>query len=421
MPIGTRPFEFNRLESQGYANSATACISDTEWRDGTGEVYYLLINNPNPTIASIGVGSEFYTTDEDGDDPGDLFDGQSEWYGVRTAADTASVAAVQIAANGEVVDLVSSCNTGAILSISGAVPYVDYYLGQAVYMYKTGSQDWNSIEGAVSYSLTTVTSSMSASHFNDFISASVGLYFDQSITGQITDPSNQISSSLQFQGYPFYGQSFTQNESSSNWSDLGQDHYLIKYAWTEGDGGKDLDTMTGLKPGTGTGHDGNYSTSANYVGYNLGTSDSNNGRYVGDGNFASGNYYFAWPGDDVASAGNEQILVNQDYIISDNPSADVSSFDVEMFARWYSEVGTGAITVSVELWQGGTWSDGGTIWNNSGGTKKSTLAFDLACRRGTSSGTFLAGTVEDSKFKKMGTLNFRDNSTGGLTVSLTAG
>ena len=47
MPIGTRPFEFNRLESSGYANAATACISDTEWADGTGDVNYLLINKIN--------------------------------------------------------------------------------------------------------------------------------------------------------------------------------------------------------------------------------------------------------------------------------------------------------------------------------------------------------------------------------------
>ena len=420
MPIGTRPFEFNRLESQGYANSATACISDTEWQDGTGAVNYLLINNPSPTINDIGVGSEFYTTDEDGDDPGDLFNGQSEWYGVRTAADTGSIAAVQIAANGEVVDVITCySNPGDILSISGSVPYVDYYIGQAIYMYKTGSQDWNSIEGAVSYSLTTVTSSMSASHFNDFISASVGLYFDQTITGQITDPSNQVSSSLQFQGYPTYGQSFIPAVSSSDWTDQGQDHYLIKYAWTQGVGGKDLDTMTGLKPGTGTGHDGNYSTSANYVGYAIGSAGANGGKYVGDGNFASGNYYLAWPGDDTSTAGNEQILVNQDYIISDNGS--ITSFDVEMFARWFNTVGDGSISVSVELWQGGTWSDGGTVWNNSGGTKKQTLAFDLACRRGTGLGTRLAGTDEATKFKKMGTLNFASNSTGNLEVSLTAG
>ena len=92
-----------------------------------------------------------------------------------------------------------------------------------------------------------------------------------------------------------------------------------------------------------------------------------------------------------------------------------------MFARWFNTVGDGSISVSVELWQGGTWSDGGTVWNNSGGTKKQTLAFDLACRRGTGLGTRLAGTDEATKFKKMGTLNFASNSTGNLEVSLTAG
>ena len=146
MPIGTRPFEFNRLETQGFSNSSTACISNTEWADGTGEIYYYLTNTPTPTVTDIAVGEYFYTTDNDGDDAGDLFNGQSEWYGVRTSADTASVAAVQIGPTGEVLDIVDDCDYGAILSVSGAVPYVDYYIGQAVYMYKTGSQDWNSIE-----------------------------------------------------------------------------------------------------------------------------------------------------------------------------------------------------------------------------------------------------------------------------------
>ena len=56
MPIGTRPFEFNRLEGQGYANPQASLISDTEWRDGTGDVNYVLHNSPAPTVSDIEVG-----------------------------------------------------------------------------------------------------------------------------------------------------------------------------------------------------------------------------------------------------------------------------------------------------------------------------------------------------------------------------
>ncbi len=47
---------------------------------------------------------------------------------------------------------------------------------------------------------------MSVSNFNDFISQSIPEVFDESITGvAITNPITEISSSLQFQGYPHSG------------------------------------------------------------------------------------------------------------------------------------------------------------------------------------------------------------------------
>lgn len=427
MPIGTRPFEFNRLETQGFSNSSTACISNTEWADGTGEIYYYLTNTATPTITDIAEGEYFYTTDNDGDDAGDLFNGQSEWYGVRTSADTASVAAVQISPTGEVLDVVTNCNYGAILSVSGAVPYVDYYIGQAVYMYKTGSQDWNSIEGAVSYSLTTITSSFSASHFNDFISASVSEYFDQTITGTITDASNQISSSLQFQGYPTFGQSYIAPTSESGWTDLGQDTYLIIYDWDTSDGGDDLDTLTGFAPGTtGTSYDGTHAAnnSIQYVGY--GTRN-----YVGpsdwsDGASSAANYYIAYAGDDTTAGGAEHIIVNQDKILSDFPL--VTSFEIELFTWWYGGKGDGALPITVQLWNGGTWTKNTSTkrFTNAGGTKVKEMSFELACTRGNTPGrsiqsgdrTYNHQTNQDA-YLKMGKLIFESDSTGNLTVSLT--
>ena len=72
-------------------------------------------------------------------------------------------------------------------------------------MYKTGSQHYSSIEGAVSQSCTDFGITFSGSNFNDFISQSLPEAFDETITGVITNSVNQISSSLQYQGYPQSG------------------------------------------------------------------------------------------------------------------------------------------------------------------------------------------------------------------------
>ena len=278
MPVGTRPFEFNRLEGHGYANPQASLISDTEWRDGTGDVNYVLSNDPAPTVDDIEVGDVFYTEDNDGIDSNELYSGGSKWYTIRTALNTSSVIAINIDNDGEVT-AVNTTAPSDVLSVSGSIPYVNYYVrydtnSQAIIgvdMYKTGSEDWHSIEGAVQVSNSSIGNSMSASNFNEFISASVAEYFDFSITGVITDSSNQISSSHQFQGYPKYEQSYIQADGTECWTDLGQDSYLIKWSYdTDHNGGDKLVTLTGLAPDT-TGnatYDGTYDwiSDINYVG-----------------------------------------------------------------------------------------------------------------------------------------------------------
>ena len=74
-------------------------------------------------------------------------------------------------------------------------------------MFESGSGgDYTSIEGAVSQSCFDFGIVFSGSNFNDFISQSIPEGFDETVTGvAITDPIAEISSSLQFQGYPHSG------------------------------------------------------------------------------------------------------------------------------------------------------------------------------------------------------------------------
>jgi len=463
MPIGTRPFEFNRLETQGFSNSSTACISKTEWSDGAGEVYYYLTNTPTPTVSDIATGEYFYTTNNNGIDPADLFNGQSEWYGVRTAAATSSVAAVQISTTGEVLDVtVCDFDDGSLLSVSGSIPYVNYYVDYRVdpndgkarvwgmTIYKTGSQDWNSIEGAVSQSLQSINQNFSASNFNDFISASVSEYFDNNITGTITDASNQISSSIQFQGYPLYNQSTLPSEGTETWNDLGQDAYLIKVNYDTGsninrsdlDGQSEFVTLTGLAPNT-TGnatYDGTHEsiTDINYVGFGIVDHNDEDRFHIGyqwaDGSLTNSNIYIAHgykssTYDPDTDADSRHILVNQDELISDFSST--STFEIEIFGWWLANKRDGAFNVSIELWSGGTWSKvNGGEFSNSGGTKHSTIGpYYLYTTRGNITAynesdaykygdRLLNHPTNQSAYIKLGTLTFTDSSTGNFKRNL---
>jgi len=445
MPIGTRPFEFNRLEGQGYANPQASLISDTEWRDGTGDVNYVLHNSPAPTVSDIEVGDVFYTEDNNGLDSDKLYSGGSKWYTIRTEQDTSSLVAINIDNNGEVT-AVNSTAPSDVLSVSGSIPYVNYYVrydtnSQAIIgvdMYKTGSEDWHSIEGAVQVSNSSIGNSMSASNFNEFISASVAEYFDFSITGIITDSDNQISSSIQFQGYPKYEQSYIQSDGTECWTDQGQDSYLIKWSYdTDHNGGDKLVTLTGLAPDT-TGnatYDGTYNwiSDINYVGEGSIDHADELRYHIGyqwqDGALANNNIYIAHGNvaDNVNLPGTAQILVNQDELISDFGST--SEFEIELFAWWYENKRYGQINLTVELWSGGTWTKSSNVFTNSGGTKEETFGpYELNCQRGNSmspSGSNWIGfgdrtllhTTNPYAYLKMASLTFADDSTGCLKVN----
>ena len=200
-----------------------------------------------------------------------------------------------------------------------------------------------------------------------------------------------------------------------------QDTFKITYTWTQGDGGNDLDTLTGIAPGTGTNYDGVLNSSAtNFVGFGQGSSQ---GHAIGPGDFASGNYFLAWAGDNTQIDGVETILVNQNYMISQNST--LTDFEIQLYSRWYSSIGSGAIDIAVELWTGGTWSNGGQgsgAFNNTGGTLQDTISFSLNCLKGTGSGNKLDFSAAPSTtYKYMGTLGFTSNGTGYLSFDLTSG
>ena len=132
MPITTQPFQFNRLEGGGYNNDVLACISDTEWyADGEGELYYLLANGL-ATIGDFAVGEVIYNTDNDGIGGGE-FDGQSEWYGVRTHSPDPWTGSAQIAADisgsGNVRFEALTTKTGSLQTEIDALEAVDFTAG----------------------------------------------------------------------------------------------------------------------------------------------------------------------------------------------------------------------------------------------------------------------------------------------------
>jgi hypothetical protein len=200
-------------------------------------------------------------------------------------------------------------------------------------------------------------------------------------------------------------------ESNTPFTDQGQDTFRITYTWQQGDGGNDLDTLTGIAPGTGTSYDGTLNSSATgFAGFSAGS-------YEGPGNFESGNYFLAWAGDNTSGAGVEDVLVNQDYMISQNTS--LTSFEIQLYSRWFTTIGQGGIDIAVELWKGGTWSDQGTVWANSGGTLEETISFSLSCLKGIGVGNRLDFSKPSSTtYKYMGKLVFTSNGTGYIAFNL---
>ena len=200
-------YEFNRLESGGMQTAIQGCNMTTEYDTNAGNdprtafgVYYA-VHTGAQSVANIDTSTVFYSDTA----VTVLFEGQDEWYGVResgSADDVEAEIVIQINDSGEVTTIFTCALLGSF-SVTGSIPYVDYYAGSFT-MFESGSDggDYTSIEGAVSQSCFDFGIVFSGSNFNEFISQSIPEGFDETITGVITDPITEISSSLQFQGYP---------------------------------------------------------------------------------------------------------------------------------------------------------------------------------------------------------------------------
>ena len=205
-------------------------------------------------------------------------------------------------------------------------------------------------------------------------------------------------------------------ESTVTFPDQSQDTFRITYTWRLKNSGYKIMVQPKslvFHVGGGTLNAG----SSNFTGFKTSTYG---GKLfsVGPGNFASGNYFLAWAGDNTSGAGVEDILVNQDYMISQNSA--LTEFEIQLYSRWYTTIGTGGIDIAVELWTGGTWSDQGTVWANSGGTLQDTISFSLNCLKGTGYGNGLDfSQASSTTYKYMGKLIFESNGSGYVSVNLT--
>lgn len=128
------------------------------------------------------------------------------------------------------------------------------------------------------------------------------------------------------------------------------DYLVLKYFW-EDTAGSDLDTRTYIA---------NPDRKRNMVGWSKANSDGN---------------YLQWSGDNTGS-GYEQILCNIDAckeLVADNSNKEIT---IHMRAFWYSVRRSGHINVECTGYKGGTMSQNGFEWINTGGTK--TQQFTIA-------------------------------------------
>ena len=126
------------------------------------------------------------------------------------------------------------------------------------------------------------------------------------------------------------------------------DFAIIRYIWTSG--GYDLDTRTYLM---------NPSRKEQTVGWNRQQADAS---------------YLRWGGDNTGS-GVEAILLDVSSLANDFPSID--TFKISLNAYWYGSALSGDLNVQFEMYKGGTMSQSGYDWVNSGGQRTQTLT--VAC------------------------------------------
>lgn len=136
------------------------------------------------------------------------------------------------------------------------------------------------------------------------------------------------------------------------------DYLVITYSWTSDDG-TDLDTFTGFI-NTGTAYDNLW------VGYG----QANNPVIPTGGTVT--NSYLYWAGDNTG-VGNESILTSFKNFVDNNPSAP-NLVQVRMNAVWWGSRLAGNVTVAITTYLGGTMSQSGFDFVNTGGVQVQQIA-----------------------------------------------
>lgn len=195
---------------------------------------------------------------------------------------------------------------------------------------------------------------------------------------------------------------------------VGGDRFLLRYNWNQDIGGRDLDTFTGLEPGTGTTVDGVKNASGqptNYVGYN-----GNPNPAIPSGSNIGSTSYFFFGGDNISTGGTEAVLINPSKLITDFPSVNV--YNIGLYGNWYSTLGNGCVSVDLLVYSGGTYSISTNNIINSGGSLLLTRTFNININNVGRGGEIGYPTNGINGYQRIGTLKFSRNTSGAFYVDL---
>ena len=201
---------------------------------------------------------------------------------------------------------------------------------------------------------------------------------------------------------------------ASDVPNVGGDRFLIRYNWTQNVGGRDLDTFTGIEPGTGTSADGVKNASGqptNYVGYN-----GNPIPAVPSGGNIGSTSYLYWGGDNVSTGGTEAVLINPNKLITDFPSINI--FNIGLYGNWFAALGNGCISVDLLVYSGGTYSVSTNNIINSGGSLLLTKTFNININNNVRGGAVGYPSNGINGYQKIGNFKFVRNTSGSFYVDL---
>lgn len=176
------------------------------------------------------------------------------------------------------------------------------------------------------------------------------------------------------------------------------DFLVIRDIWTA-QGGQDLDTAIGLD-GTGTPYDIDRTNNANWVGYNQTQANHTTVAITGTP------LYIKWGGDNTQN-GVEAALIDFKQFSADYSS--LTSIMALVYGIWYASKASGAMQIQLQTYLGGTMSQSGFDFINTGGTTVDLITIDKVV---TATGT----TANINADQLIGTITY-DTTTKKATLS----